>query len=245
MRLGVRLSWMEWMLTCVLLSGTVLASCSAAKRAPAEPSSVFQKARSDSSSDSSGAATRLLVRTASIEVAVSSVPQGADEAVRITEQAGGYVHESSIEKDGRGKFELRIPAAQLDAVLTQLGKLGEEKSRHVSTEDITDRVTDLDAELANKRALRDRLRALLARAKDVKDVLSVENELTRVQTDIDSLEGRLKKMREDVAFSSVSLTLTPPEPEKQTRILGPLGYLYVGTKWFITKLFVIRPGSDD
>jgi len=169
----------------------------------------------------------------------------ADEAVRITERAGGYVHESNIEKDGRGKFELHVPAAQLDAVLDQLSKLGEEKSRHVSTEDVTDRVTDLDAELANKRALRDRLRVLLARAKDVKDVLAVENELTRVQTDIDSLEGRLKKIRQDVAFSSIGLTLRPPAPKKQSRILGPLGYLYVGTKWFITKLFVIRSGSDD
>ena len=180
-----------------------------------------------------------------MEVAVSSVSRSAEEVVRITEEATGYVHESSIEKDAKGKFELRVPATRLDAVLDRLGGLGEERSRHVSTEDVTDKVTDMDAELANKRALRDRLRALLARAKDVKDVLSVETELTRVQTDIDSLEGRLKKLREDVAFSSINLTLKPPEPEKQAQILGPLGYLYVGTKWFVTKLFIIRPGSDD
>jgi hypothetical protein len=229
----------------ILLSTVVLASC-AAKRAALDSDVRFKQGGSNAPSESSApGASRLLVKTASIEVAVSSVPSAADESVRITEQAGGYVHESSIERDGRGRFALRVPAAQLDAVLDQLSKLGEEKSRHVSTEDVTDQVTDLDAELANKRALRDRLRALLSRAKNVKDVLAVENELTRVQTEIDSLEGRLKKKREDVAFSSISLTLTPPGPKKQSRILGPLGYLYVGTKWFITKLFVIRPGSDD
>lgn len=221
-------------------------ACAANKVAP-PPSegSLQQRAGSMSKADpTSGSATRLFVRTASIEVVVASVPQAAEEAVRLTEQAGGYIHDSSMTKDGRGTFDLRVPAAQLDAVLDQLAKLGEEKSRRVSTEDVTDRVTDLDAELANKRALRDRLRDLLARAKDVKDVLAVENELTRVQTDIDSLEARLKKMRDDVAFSSVSLTLFP-QAEKQSRILGPLGYLYVGTKWFVTKLFVIRSGSDD
>ena len=37
--------------------------------------------------------------------------------------------------------------------------------------------------------------------------------------------------------------LSPREPAKKRRILGPLGYLYVGTKWFITKLFVIRSGE--
>lgn len=219
-------------------------ACAASKYAPSPSEAALQQRAGSMSKAEPSSATRLFVRTASIDVAVASVQQAAEEAVRFTEQAGGYIHDSSMTKDGRGTFDLRIPAAQLDAVLGQLATLGEEKSRRVSTEDVTDQVTDLDAELANKRALRDRLRDLLARAKDVKDVLAVENELTRVQTDIDSLEARLKKMRDDVAFSSVSLTLLP-QTEKQSRILGPLGYLYVGTKWFVTKLFVIRSGSDD
>src|SRR5204863_4184026 len=133
-------------------------------------------------------------------------------------------------------------ARRLSEVLDHLARLGEERRRHVSSEDVTEKVGDLNAELANKKALRDRLRGVLARAKDVKDVLSVENELTRVQTEIDSLEGRLKKIRQDIGFSAISLTLDRPEPEKKSEILGPLGYLYVGTKWFITKLFAIRSG---
>jgi hypothetical protein len=77
----------------------------------------------------------------------------------------------------------------------------------------------------------------------VKDVLSVESELTRLQTDIDSIEGRLKRMDTDIQFSAVDVKLSPREPAKPRRIVGPLGYLYVGTKWFITKLFVIRSGE--
>jgi len=50
-------------------------------------------------------------------------------------------------------------------------------------------------------------------------------------------------MREDIDFSAVDLHLAPREPGKKRRILGSLGYLYVGTKWFITKLFVIRSGE--
>ncbi|HYD50625.1 MAG TPA: DUF4349 domain-containing protein, partial [Terriglobales bacterium] len=155
---------------------------------------------------------------------------------------GGYVHESSIDSD-KAAFELRIPAQRLDAVLDQLARLGQEKSRELSTEDVTDKLIDLEAEIANKEALRDRLRALLARSNDVKDVLSVEHELTRVQTELDSLKGRLKTTTQDVAFSSVKPTLTAPAPEKPTRILGPLGYLFVGSKWLVTKLFVIRSGE--
>ncbi len=50
-------------------------------------------------------------------------------------------------------------------------------------------------------------------------------------------------MREDIDCAAVDLHLTPRQPWKKRRILGPLGYLYVDTKWFITKLFVIRSGE--
>src|SRR5437016_5658333 len=203
-------------------------------------------ARDVPATESSGeprTSSRLLITTASIEVIVASVPEAVEKALEITKGSGGYVRESVTEKDSDARLKLRIPARRLSEVLDDLARLGEEKRRHVSSEDVTEKVGDLDAELANKKALRDRLRGVLARAKDVKDVLSVENELTRVQTEIDSLEGRLKRMREDIDFSAVDLHLSPREPGKKRRILGPLGYLYVGTKWFITKLFVIRSGE--
>ncbi len=216
----------------------LVASCSAAKRA--------EMAQSESPGGGAAAAqdgNRLLVKTASIEIVVPLVTEALAAASRIVDEFGGYVHDSVSEKDDAARLKLRIPANQLSTVLDRLAGLGEERRREVSVEDVTETVADLDAELANKRALRDRLRALLVRAKDVKDVLSVEGELTRLQTDIDSLESRLKRMRTDIQFSAVDLKLSPREPAKKRRILGPLGYLYVGTKWLVTKLFVIRSGE--
>ena len=153
--------------------------------------------------------SRLLITTASIEVIVVSVPEAVEKALEITKGSGGYVRESVTEKDSDARLKLRIPARRLSEVLDDLARLGEEKRRHVSSEDVTEKVGDLDAELANKKALRDRLRAVLGRAKDVKDVLSVENELTRVQTEIDSLEGRLKRVREDIDFVPHPVSWTP------------------------------------
>lgn len=131
----------------------------------------------------------------------------------------------------------------LDQVLDELATLGEEKSRRVSSVDVTEQVVDLQAELESKRALRASLRALLSRAKDVQEALAVEQQVARVQLDIDRLEARLKQTSKDVALSAVDLTLSQTAGPQPKRILGPLGYLWVGTKWFITKLFVIRPGQ--
>lgn len=183
---------------------------------------------------------RLLVRTAASTVAVASVPDAVVQAESVVAALGGRVESSRTEKDAPAHLRLRVPADRLVQALDQLAALGEERTRHLNTSDVTDEVGDAEAELANARALRERLRALLERAKDVKDVLAIEQELTRLQTQIDTLEGRLERLRKDVALSAIDLTLVKQEPAKKARILGPLGYLYVGTKWFVTKLFVIR-----
>jgi len=83
-------------------------------------------------------------------------------------------------------------------------------------------------------ALRDRLRALLDKAQDVKDILAIEKELGRVQGDIDSMQARLKSLKGKVDLSSITVSI------KRKRILGPLGYVLRGAWWTVEKLFVIQ-----
>jgi hypothetical protein len=180
---------------------------------------------------------RLLVKTAELSVAVDEVAKGVAAAEARATSLGGYVSASRVSGKAWAQLELRVPSSRLDEALTSLSALGEERSRSVAASDVTTEVGDLEAQLTNQRALRDRLRALLARAEKVEDVLAVERELTRLQTEIDAGETRLTRLRSDLAMSALSLHLVERRPP---RILGPLGYLWVGTKWFVTKLFVIR-----
>ena len=93
---------------------------------------------------------------------------------------------------------------------------------------------DLEAALKNRRALRDRLRILLERASTVTEVLQVEKELVRLQSKIDSEEGKLALLKKDIALSDLDITFT------RKRILGPLGYIGAGIWWVVSKLFVIQ-----
>lgn len=184
--------------------------------------------------------TRLMVKNANMRVQVENIPKAIDSTTKIIETAGGYIYESNHYGNNTANMRFGVPASTLERTLDSISKIGVETSRNISSEDVTDQVVDMEAELANRKILRERLRALLSKAKDVKDVLAVEAELTRIQTEIDSIEGRLKKMKENISYSKVSLELYPKGPEKKQEILGPLGYLYVGVKWFVTKLFVIQ-----
>lgn len=183
---------------------------------------------------------RMIRRNAALGLAVEDLPAAAERAEQIVDDAGGLLERSNARgEDESMHLGFRVPSTRLDETLDALAALGRTTRRSVSADDVTDQVVDLDARLRNLRALRDRLRGLLDRATKVGEVLEIERELTRVQSEIDSLDGRLERLEKDVALSVLSLDLEQEEPK---RILGPLGYLGYGFKWFVEKLIVIRPG---
>lgn len=193
---------------------------------------VASDGRGDAST-SSAVSDRKVVRTADMEVIVDD-PNGSSSRVRsFIETSEGYVEQSTVESD-EVRLILRIPADQLDAVMDSVGRLGDVNRESTSADDVTDQYVDLKARLESKRALRDRLEQLLNQATSVQDVLRVEEELSRVQSDVESMEARFERLQSQVALSSLSVRL------KKKRILGPVGYVGYGLWWGIKKLFVIR-----
>ncbi len=73
-----------------------------------------------------------------------------------------------------------------------------------------------------------------ADAHNVEDVISIEKELARIQTEIDSIESRRNHLVSNVSQSKIDIQLN------QKTLLGPLGYLGKGIAWIIAKLFVIK-----
>ncbi len=206
----------------------ILAAGCSAKRAPVAAPPVS----ASGATGSRQVAERLVTRRASITVQVVDVASAAARIEGIVVQAEGLVAESSRSDNNRASFLLRVPSARLEALLDQLSELGRASERTVTARDVTDEVFDLDARLQNKKALRERLRNLLSSALTLQEILAVEEQLARVQLDIDTLEGQLERLRSAVALSSVSLSL-----ERKTQ-LGPLGYVFHGLWVGISKLFV-------
>jgi hypothetical protein len=194
----------------------------------------------DSGAAAGASVRRLIAKKGSLSVVVPDVAEAVASATHWTTTAGGIVLRSETSKESPAQLQLLVPSDAFDEALDTLSGLGDLRSRNEEASDVTDEAADVEADLTNKRALRDRLRLLLERAKSVKEVLAVEHELTRLQTDIDTIEGRLDRLRRSAAMSSISATFIAREKERKPRILGPIGYLWVGTKWFVTKLFVIR-----
>jgi hypothetical protein len=119
---------------------------------------------------------------------------------------------------------VRVPADRLDQLIDTIGGFGRVTSRSAQVVDATEDVVDLDARVASQRAGVDRVRALLAQARSIGDVVSIESELTRREADLDSLTGRLAALKDQVAMSTLTVDMekgpatTEPNPQ-------PVGFL--------------------
>ncbi len=77
----------------------------------------------------------------------------------------------------------------------------------VNAEDLTTQITDTEARLQAKIALRDRIRALLERRDGtLSDALQAERELANVQGEIDSMTAQLEMMKARVAMSALTIS---------------------------------------
>jgi hypothetical protein len=157
-------------------------------------------------------ASRSVIRTAELEVSADDVPDASDRALVVVEAAGGFLagQRSDLSGEARAVLTFKVPPEAFLDVLADLAELGDLTSRRVGSDDVTGQVVDLEGRLAGTTASVERLRALLADAADVPQVVAVEGELARREAELESLTGQLRSLRESVDLATVTLTLTPP-----------------------------------
>ncbi len=127
---------------------------------------------------------------------------------------------------------------------------GRVTAQSTSTEDLTRAIIDTEATLRAKKALRDRLQALLeSRPGRLADLLEVERELARVQGEIDATESNLAAMRTRVSMSALTIQYqsAPRSVASDTfeplsrAVAGFIGYLVQGVAAIITLTALLLP----
>lgn len=145
-----------------------------------------------------------LVRSALLTIAAFDVEAELRAAEDLGRELGGFV----ARRSDRG-IALRVPAPRFDEALRRLALLGDVLSREIQAEEVGEQVADLELRLRNARAVRERLEEVLRKAVGVQEILAVEKELERVATEIERLEGRLARVRDRIAYATVSIAFQP------------------------------------
>lgn len=160
---------------------------------------------------------RQLARTASIILEVEDVEQAATRVSAAAQRAGGFVSDAQIRGGdfGSGFLTLRVPARALDATIEDLAEVGVRVvESSISTEDLTDQLTDLQARIDNLERLEAELQALLADVRDgdpeATQLLQVFERLNQVRGEIERLEAQRAGAQDRVALATINVELLPP-----------------------------------
>lgn len=187
---------------------------------------------------------RAIVYNGSITVRVDRPDQAAGRVSGVATGADGFVgSDKRTSDDDRSEaiLTLRVPAAKFAAVVDELARLGKEESRQINTEDVTEQVVDLDARLVSQRASVNRTRALLAQARTIGEIVSIESELAKREGELGVLEARKRNLDDLTTLSTITVTLLGPdakvaEPEPTS---GFVAGLKAGWKAFLSSMRVL------
>ncbi|WP_251153322.1 DUF4349 domain-containing protein [Cellulosimicrobium sp. Marseille-Q4280] len=172
-------------------------------------------------------AAREIVTTGWVTVVTADPVAGAAEVADLAESAGGRVetrNQSGDAAEGTAHAELtiRVPADRTTATLDALEQIGEVDDLSVEAVDVTGTARDLDARVEALTTSVDRLRDLMGSAGSTEDLLAAEQELTTRQAELESLQSQRAALTDQVAMSTVTVSLVQVAPVEQ---LSPGGFL--------------------
>lgn len=114
----------------------------------------------------------------------------------------------------RSKAVVRVPSERLDDFLMELDQLGRTVNRREAAEDVSGRYMDTQSRLDALRLQKEKLTEMMAESTDVEDLIAIDDKLTEVIAQMESLEGDLRRWESEQSYSKVTLMLCEVFEEK-------------------------------
>jgi hypothetical protein len=169
-----------------------------------------------------------IIKTGYITIEVKDVTASVDALKNMVTAKGGYLSSSSISegynKRLTGTVILRVPQAEFDTTLTSVKAIGTVKSVSTQGEDVTEEYVDLEAQKTSYQNQLAQYNAIMKKAINVSDVIEIQQQIDRVQTKLNQLEGRMRYLNSRLDLSTITVTLQEPEP-----VGGDTGYDFITT----------------
>lgn len=105
-----------------------------------------------------------------------------------------------------GTMAIRVRSDQMDALMADL--INQSIFTHrkdVSSDDVTEEFVDLEIRLRNKKEVEKKYLQFLGKAKNIEEILKVENQVRVIREEIEAKEGRLRYLQSQVAYSTINL----------------------------------------
>ena len=173
-----------------------------------------------------------IIYSANVQVETVAFDESLGKLDQLVEEYGGWIQSSSLNgsnyaDSSRGRvsrrsasYTLRIPSERFQDLMGSLTELGNVPYSYVYTENVTAQYYDVQARLTAYTTQEQRLLEMMEIAESVEDVILLEDRLTEVRYQIESLQSSLNNWDRQVSFSTVYVDISEvqeytPEPQVQ------------------------------
>lgn len=173
-----------------------------------------------------------LIRTADLSMETASFDETAAALADLTNRLGGYFADSDSGERGSStrwaNYTIRVPVNNFQTFLDQASQLCHETRRHVSQQDISERYYDTAGRLKTQNIKLQRLQALLEKASNMEDIITIQSAISETEQQIDELSGTLRHYDNQVDYATITLSLeevyrfsnVPETPKTYPQLLG-------------------------
>ena len=192
-----------------VLTVLTVCSCSQAKQ-EYEVAMDVSLLPNEQKSDNVETEERKIIKKGSLRFKTADVNKTKSLILKTVQELNGYLsNENAYDYSDRFEHNLtiRIPAEKFDLLLNTISESAEKlDSKNIDVLDVTEEYIDIEARIKTKKDLQNKYIELLKRATKVEEMLNIEKEIGNLQTEIESVEGRMKYLKDKITFSTLTIT---------------------------------------
>ncbi|MDO9510593.1 MAG: DUF4349 domain-containing protein [Bacteroidales bacterium] len=157
-----------------------------------------------------GVVDRKIIKEGEISFETTNINETNSLISKTVQELNGYISKDNV-NDYSDRLEhrivIRVPSQHFDLLLKTISESADKlDSKNIDVLDVTAEYIDIDARIKTKKELEDRYKELLKQATKVDEILTIEKEIGQLRTEIESVEGQMKYLKDRISFSTLTAT---------------------------------------
>ena len=146
-----------------------------------------------------------------VSLRVDEVPEVAAAIRTQVEALGGRLTNEQLsggERSWSGRVQIKLPPDRVDEFLAWLAERGDIENKRIQGTDVSRTLFDQQIALDNMQLTLDRMRKLLDKeGMEMKDILAIEKEMTRLRGEIERIKGAKRFLEYRVSMATLDINL--------------------------------------
>lgn len=163
---------------------------------------------------------RMLIKDANISFETKNIEETRQQIVDAINKNNGYLSNedaSVYSQQNHYTMTIRIPSTKFETFLSEATKgVRNFDNKNISAKDVTQEFIDVEARLKTRKELESRYLDLLKKASSITDMLEIERQINTLRSEIESVEGRLKYLKNQVSYSTVTISFYTKVPNSSS-----------------------------